>query len=52
MLTTIMSKKTKSAHTILGQDINANIGIRGENDEDISNIIGLHGIDNRNLKGD
>ena len=46
-----MSKKTKNAETILGQDVNANIGVRGEDDEDVSNVIGPHGINNRNKKG-
>ena len=50
-LTTILSKVPKSAHAILEQDINANIGIRGDDDDDFSNIIGPHGIDNKNLKG-
>ena len=51
ILTTIVSKKTKSAHTILDQDVNPNIGIQGDDDQDISNVIAPHGIDNKNLKG-
>ena len=46
-----MCKKTKNSETILGQDVNANIGVRGEDDEDVSNVIGPHGINNRNKKG-
>ena len=46
-----MGKKPKNAESILGQDVNANIGVRGEDDEDVSNVIGPHGFNNRNEKG-
>ena len=49
-LTTIMGKAPKKAETILGQDINANIGVRGE-EEGFEQVIGPHGFDNRNEKG-
>ena len=41
----------KKAEIILGQDINANIGVRGEEEEDFENVIGPHRFDNRNKKG-
>ena len=47
--TTTVSKKT--ARTILGQDVNANIEISGKDDKKINNAIGSHGIDNRSQKG-
>ena len=45
-----MGKVPKKAVIILGQDINANIGVRGE-DEGLERVIGPHGLDNRNEKG-
>ena len=46
-----MGKAPKKAEIILGQDINANIGVRNEEGDDFGNVIGPHGFDNRNLKG-
>ena len=44
-----MGKAPKKAEIILGQDINANIGVRGE-EEGLEKVIGPHGFDYRNEK--
>ena len=46
-----MGKAPKKAEIILGQDINANIGVRDDECGNFDNVIGPHGFDNRNLKG-
>ena len=45
-----MGKAPKKAEIILGQDINANIGVQG-GEEGFEKVIGTHSFDNRNEKG-
>ena len=49
-LTSPLNHAPSSTETILGQEINANISICG-NDNNCSAHLGPHGIDNRNKKG-
>ena len=49
-VTSLLKGAPPKADKLLGQDINANIGIRYESSE-LSSIIGPHGFDNRNDKG-
>jgi hypothetical protein len=48
--TSLCQKIPSNAIRIFGQDINANVGIRNSEDNDLKAIIGPHGFDNRNEK--
>jgi hypothetical protein len=45
ILTSLLRKAPPNAEKMLGQDINANVGIREDSDE-LNNVIGPHGFDN------
>ena len=50
-LTSLVTQIPSNAEIIFGQDINANVGIRSENDK-WEEVIGPNGFDNRNQKGE
>ena len=53
LLPTLLSKAPPKYHILLGQDNNANVGIRKGDDDPTAtaNVIGPNGIDNRNKNG-